>query len=83
MQSANGSSWTDAGTYKSGVWCRIELAVDAAAGKYDLSLDGKSAVRGASFAEHSATVERLSFRTPRRTVLAGALGLAVVYAVMP
>jgi len=63
VQSANGSSWTEAGTYKSGVWCRIELAVDAAAGKYDLSLDGKSAVRGASFAEHSATVERLSFCT--------------------
>jgi hypothetical protein len=63
VQSANGSSWTDAGAYRSGVWYRIELAVDAAAGNYDLSLDGKSVVRRASFAEPAATVERLSFRT--------------------
>jgi hypothetical protein len=37
--------------------------VDAAAAKYEVSIDGLSVVRQGAFAEPASTVERLSFRT--------------------
>lgn len=63
VRAANGENLADAGAYQAGTWYRVDLAVDATAGKYDLSLDGKVVVRQAAFAEAAATVERLSFRT--------------------
>jgi hypothetical protein len=63
IQVANGTAVVDAAHYKSGTWYRVDLAVDAGAGKFDVSLDGKVVVRDAAFAEPAATVERLQFRT--------------------
>lgn len=48
---------------KAGGWHLVDITVDAGAGKYDLSIDGKSVVKQAAFAEPAATVERLLFRT--------------------
>ncbi len=63
VHAANGGALVEAGPYQANTWYRVDLAVDAAAGKYDLSVDGKVVVRQAAFAEPATTVERLSFRT--------------------
>jgi hypothetical protein len=68
IMAADGGKSVEAGRYGPNAWLQIELAINAADGTYDLSLDGKSVVRGAAFAEPAASVERLSFRTgPFRT----------------
>lgn len=63
LQAANGSSPVAASLYEAGSWYRVEITINAAEGKYNLSLNGKRIVRLASFAEPAASVERLSFRT--------------------
>ena len=63
VQAADGSGQAGAGPYKAGSWYRVEIAVNTAEAKYDLSLNGKLVVRQAAFAEPAASVERLSFRT--------------------
>jgi hypothetical protein len=63
VQAADAAGLVDAGPYRAGTWHRIEIAVDAAERKYDVSLDGKMVVRQAAFAEPAVSLERLSFRT--------------------
>jgi sialidase-like protein len=48
---------------KPGAWHSVEIAVNAEAGTYDLSIDGKAVSKQAAFAEPAGTVERLLFRT--------------------
>jgi hypothetical protein len=60
---ANGSASVDAGAYTAGAWHNLKIAVDAAQGTFDVALDGKTAARGASFAEPASSVSRLLFRT--------------------
>jgi hypothetical protein len=48
---------------KANKWYRVDIAVDAATAKYEVSIDGRSVVRQGAFAEPASTVERLSFRT--------------------
>jgi hypothetical protein len=63
MQASDGSSRADAGPYTAGSWYRLEITVNAAERKYDVSLNGKMVVRQATFAEPAISLERLSFRT--------------------
>lgn len=63
LQAANGDALVDAGGYRANAWHRIELAINVSEGRYDLSVDGKSVIRQAAFAEPVVSVERLSFRT--------------------
>jgi hypothetical protein len=44
-------------------WLSVQLDLDCAAGKYDLTLNGKLATRGVKLAENVDTVERIVFRT--------------------
>jgi hypothetical protein len=60
---ADGNKMIDAGAYKSNTWYTIDIAVNAATGKYDVSLNGRQIARQVDFAEPAATVERISFRT--------------------
>lgn len=62
VQVADGSGWAHAGPYQAGSWYRVEIVVNAAEQRYDVSLDGRPVVQ-AAFAEPAASVERLSFRT--------------------
>jgi len=48
---------------KAETWHSVELRVNASAGTYDLSIDGKSVAKQVAFAEPVTTVERLLFRT--------------------
>jgi len=63
VQAADGSRWVAAGLYLADSWYRLEIAVNAAEQRYDVSLNGKMVVRQAAFAEPAISVERLSFRT--------------------
>ncbi len=63
VRAANGSSRVDAGPYQAGTWYSVEIAINAGEGKYSVSLNGKPVVASAVFAEPSASVERLLFRT--------------------
>lgn len=60
---SDGNKSAEAGRYSPNTWLQVELAINAADGMYDLSLDGTSMIRSAAFAEPAASVERLSFRT--------------------
>jgi sialidase-like protein/BNR repeat protein len=48
---------------KPGAWHSVKIAVNAEAGTYDLSIDGRAVSKQAAFAEPAGTVERLLFRT--------------------
>ena len=64
IEASNGSKLVSICPYQRNKWYRFEIAVHVPQAKYDLSIDGKSALRGAALAEDAASVEaRLSFRT--------------------
>ena len=49
-------------------WRTVRLSVDASAGRFDISIDGRTAATAVAFAEYVKSVERLTFRTgPVRT----------------
>jgi len=53
----------DIASYKANTWYAVAIDVDAANGKFSVSLDGKPVLQQAAFAEPAATVERLTLRT--------------------
>ncbi|HVW22207.1 MAG TPA: hypothetical protein VHC86_13425 [Opitutaceae bacterium] len=63
IRAMDGAASVDAGTYAANAWCTLDITVDSAAGKYDLSIDGKMAASRAAFAEAATSVNRLAFRT--------------------
>ena len=63
IRASDGASSVDAGPYAADAWYDLAIAVNAADGKYDLSVNGKAAASGASFAEPAASVNRIAFRT--------------------
>jgi len=76
IKANNGADLSDVASFSPGKWLKFNIAVDTTAGKYDLQLNGKKVVSGASFAETldntdnpykskftTPTVERIVFRT--------------------
>ena len=63
IEASDGAKLLAVSPYQRNKWYRFDIVVHAPEAKYDLSIDGKSALRGARFAEDASTVERLSFRT--------------------
>jgi hypothetical protein len=63
LEVVNGRSVFDAAPYQPDQWLSCSISVDAAHGKFSVSLEGKVVAEGYTFAEPAATVERLSFRT--------------------
>ncbi len=61
VQAVNGQSAADIGAYTGGQWSAFTLKVKD--GRFTLSRDGKELLKEAAFAEPSATVCALSFRT--------------------
>ena len=59
----DGAKSVDAGPYKANTWYNLAIKVDAATGKYDATLNGKSIAHDASFMEPASDVNRLVFRT--------------------
>lgn len=76
IKASDGETQKSIGTYSAGQWLRFAVKVDTGTAKYDVQLNGKPALKDASFAEalsnagdpyHSRfrtpTVERIEFRT--------------------
>ncbi|MFB3902501.1 MAG: hypothetical protein ACE15E_03550 [Acidobacteriota bacterium] len=59
----SGHSLIPAGRFAAARWHRFSLAVDAEAGEYDLSVDGRKAVTKGKLVEPSAALERFLVRT--------------------
>ncbi len=49
--------------YQADKWYDVDLNIDVANGRFDVSLDGKPAKMAAVFTEYVKSVERISFRT--------------------
>ncbi|HUW19864.1 MAG TPA: PA14 domain-containing protein [Sedimentisphaerales bacterium] len=76
VKANKGDSMNEVASFTAGKWLKLDIDVDTTAGKYDLKLDGKNLVSGATFAETldnsnnpyksrfaTPTVERIVFRT--------------------
>ncbi|MBL8228189.1 MAG: exo-alpha-sialidase [Bryobacterales bacterium] len=63
VRAADGVSMKQGGKYARDRWIAVEFNVDAARGKYDVTMDGKRVWTGLAFAETAQSVERLSLRT--------------------
>ena len=59
----DGGQSVDGGPYQANTWYTLAIKVNAAAGKYDATLDGKPIAQQASFMEPATDVNRLCFRT--------------------
>lgn len=59
----NGGALAQVRRVRPGQWHDLHIAVDASRGRFDLTIDGTSALPGAQFAEAVLSVERVSFRT--------------------
>ena len=63
LKAVDGDKVVELSDYKAGVWLSFELKVDAAKGKYSVSVNNKEVLKKADFAEKVDSVERISFRT--------------------
>jgi hypothetical protein len=66
IEVTDGSKVVDKGSYQADKWLSSSIAVDAAAGTFNLNFGDKSGgaiVKDLAFAEKVESVERISFRT--------------------
>ena len=63
IRARDGANTVDAGAYAAGTWYDLAIVVNAADGKYDLAVNGKTVASQAGFAEPASNVNRVAFRT--------------------
>jgi len=63
LTAISGGSVVNLADYRPNTWYSIRLTIDARAGRFSVSMDGKPVLRDAPMAEFVRSVERLSFRT--------------------
>jgi len=63
VTAGNGSTLQSVAPYTARDWIKVEMAIDGAAGQYDLRVNGKLVFENAAFPEQASKVERIVFRT--------------------
>jgi len=63
LKAVDGDKKVVLSNYKGGEWLSFDVKVDAARGRYSVSVNNKGLLKEARFAEEVDSVERLSFRT--------------------
>jgi hypothetical protein len=63
IRAADGPSSKELRKYAPGKWLQLQIDVNGATSRYNVSIDGAPALRDAAFAEAASSVERLSLRT--------------------
>jgi len=63
VQVVDGEKTVDMLTYQADKWLKFKVSADVTAGKFSVSVNGKSVLSTAAFAQKAANLQRISFRT--------------------
>jgi len=63
VQAVSGDKVVDLMNYKPNTWLKFKISADVASGTFSVSINGKSVLSKAAFAEKAKELQRVSFRT--------------------
>ena len=63
VQVVDGEKTVDVTAYQADKWLKFKVSADVTAGKFSVSVNGKSVLSKAAFAQKAANLQRISFRT--------------------
>ncbi len=77
IRAVDGSNTVDCALYAANQWMAFQIDADAVVGKFAVTLDGKPVLKDAAFAQSTAWLNRLVFRTGHRSLVSNPAKISV------